>query len=183
MRKTLIALGVVVVVAAGALIFVVLPSINKKGGPGLQSLGTAAEPGHVGYLKINGVNGESIQKAYTGYMEVPSFEWGATAPREPGSGQTTGRVQIQEFSFTKVTDGTTPELVLGVTSSKHYTDATLALVRPDQSSGQEVEFMKYIFTDVVLTSYKLGSGKPTMDSVSFTFATHKVEYKGKPGKV
>src|SRR5579863_9735345 len=59
------------------------------------------------FLKLDGVDGESTDDKYKGYVEVSSFSFGATHMQTLGSATTgagSGRAQLGELQISKVVD-------------------------------------------------------------------------------
>lgn len=61
-------------------------------------------------------------------IEVLSFSWGASNPVTFGSGgMGAGKVSISSFNIMKHVDAATLKLIEGVTTGKHYADATVTI--------------------------------------------------------
>jgi type VI secretion system secreted protein Hcp len=57
----------------------------------------ASSPVHY-FLKVDGVTGDSTDKAHAGWFSVDGFDFGITTPTSAGSGQATGRSHISPLS-------------------------------------------------------------------------------------
>ena len=125
------------------------------------------------FLKIDGIKGESTDDKHKGEIEVLSFGWGATNTGVfGGGGASSGKVQIQDFSFVKEPDIATAKLFRGVATGEHFDEATLTLVK---AGGSQQEFMKIKMNDVVITGYQTGGSAGVLPSEQCSFSFSKVE--------
>lgn len=139
------------------------------------------------FLKIEGIKGESEDSKKKDEIEVFSYTWGATqvGTSGSGSGAGSGRCQIQDFSFVKKADKASPVLFEKCCTGEHIKEA-LFTVR--KAGGEQLEFLKYKFTDIVITSVNIGGSSGGDDipseTVTFTFTSCGVDYQaqGKDGK-
>ena len=80
------------------------------------------------------------------------------------------------MTFSKLVDSSSPKLLKAVPSGQHIADAVLELVK---SGGKGNEpFLKYTFTDVLVTGYgnSGGGGDIPADSFSLSYAKIKMEF-------
>ena len=126
------------------------------------------------FLKIDGVIGESTNDKYREWIDVLSFGWGATHPTTLTStgGSTSGKVQIQDFSFVKQPDIATAKLFRGVATGQHFKEATLSLVK---AGGSQQEFMRLKMSDVLITGYQTGGSAGMLPAEQVSFSFSKVE--------
>jgi type VI secretion system secreted protein Hcp len=127
------------------------------------------------YLKIEGIDGESMVHGHKGEMQLNSWSFGASNPTTVGSGSglSGGKVQFQDFHFTKSVDKATPKLFLACASGKHIPKLTLTVERP--STERATTFMTYTFMDVMCTSFQ-NSADPLVEAISFNYAKITMEY-------
>ncbi len=134
------------------------------------------------FLKIEGIDGEATQKGFEKAVEIHSFSWGASNPSSMGPGATghgSGRVSISDFSVMKKSE---------VSSAKLFNYCCEATAIPTitahflKSGGKDttVEFLKYTFSDCVITSLQWsgasgGDDQPT-ESLSIAFAKVEIDY-------
>ena len=93
-----------------------------------------------------------------------------------GGGGGSGKVNVQDVSFTKYIDTSSPNLMLKCCNGKHYPEATL-LVR--KAGENPVEYLKIKMTDVLISSISTGGsgGEDRItENVSLNFAKVEVEY-------
>ena len=128
------------------------------------------------FLQFAGIKGGSQDEKHKDWIDVLSYSWGATQSGsfQFGGGGGAGKVQFQDFNFTKFVDKSTPPLFLSLASGKHITEAIFDVVKSPSDPGP---FLQYKFTDVLISSYQVGGTNETFptESVSFDFA--KLEMK------
>ena len=130
------------------------------------------------YLKIDGIPGESKDSKHANEIDVESWSWGAsqTGTMGHGGGGGAGKVSMQDFMFTMKVNKATPKLILACASGAHIPSATLTVRK---AGGKQEEFLKYKFTDVLISSYHTGGSSeaavPT-DAVSLNYTKIEVAY-------
>ena len=133
------------------------------------------------FLKIDSVPGESRDAHHPDEIEVTSFSWGeATSGSLVGGGGagggTAGKIHVQDFHFSAVTNKASPKLMVLCANGKHLKTAVLTARR---GGGGQQEFLKLTFTDVTISSYNISgteSNVPT-DQVSLNFSKVQIDYK------
>ena len=132
------------------------------------------------FLKIDGIEGESIDTTHKGEIQIHSFSWGMsnTGSSSFGGGAGSGKVSLQDFHFVCDHSKASPKLGLACAGGDHIKTAILTVRK---AGGDKMEYLKYTFTDVLISSYQLGgsgggSENPT-DQVSFNFTKYETEYK------
>jgi type VI secretion system secreted protein Hcp len=128
------------------------------------------------FLKLDGIQGESKDSKHENEIEIGSFSFGAT---QTGSfsamgGGGAGKVNMQDFHFTIPTQNASPKLLLACATGNHIGKAVLTC----RKAGKEQrEFLKYTFTDLLVSSFQTGGSSETpMDQISMNFAKIEVEY-------
>ncbi len=132
------------------------------------------------FLKIAGLDGESVDAKHQGEIEVESFSWGETAA--PGTGSSSGpaanKTQAQDFQFVKKSDKSSPLLMLGCATGQQYKHAILSVRK---AGGSQHEYLKVTLDGVVISSYQVAadaqSNASPMDQVSLHFARLEMSYK------
>ncbi len=139
-----------------------------------------------GFIKIDGIKGETADHKHKEEIEVFSYTWGCkqSGSSSSGSGAGAGKVQVDDFSFVKRYDKSSPILFMKCCTGEHIKDA-LFTVR--KAGGEQVEFIKLKFTDLVITSIQTGgsgSDEIPMETVAFTFTQCHIDYQeqGADGK-
>lgn len=134
-------------------------------------------------LEIDGIKGESHDKAHKDTIEIDSFSWGVTQEGTfaRGAGGGAGKCSFSDISFTTSTNKASPMLMLSCASGKHIKKAILHVRKAGENPQ---EYYKITFSDVLISSYQTsgssGGDSTPMDSFSLNFA--KIEYEYKPQK-
>jgi type VI secretion system secreted protein Hcp len=120
-----------------------------------------------GFLKLDGVTGDSQDESHGGEIEIQSFSWGAS--NSSGSAGGAGKANISDFSIVKICDQATPVLFQRCCNGDKSATADVTL---RSTAGGQVEFLKIHFEDVYVTSWQSSGqcdGSVPMESVSFSF--------------
>ena len=132
------------------------------------------------FLKIDGIEGESADGKHKGEIDLESWSWGATQAGGSafGGGGGAGKVSMQDFHFTMKVNKSTPKLILACANGQHIKTAVLTCRK---AGGQQEEFLKYSFDDLLISSYQTGGSGgadivPT-EQISFNYSKMKCEYK------
>jgi type VI secretion system secreted protein Hcp len=124
------------------------------------------------FLKIDGIDGESTDKAHQGEIEIDSFSWGETNPSTGGGGGGSGKAVAQDFHFTSQVSKASPLLMLACATGRHFNKAVLTC----RKAG--FEFMKIRIDDVLVSSYQTDghSGEDARPEDSFALAFQKIDF-------
>ena len=79
------------------------------------------------FIKIGALKGESADKVHKGSIDVLAWSWGLSnsGSAHYGAGAGAGKVNVQDLSFTKWIDHSSPELLLAGCNGKHFPEAKL----------------------------------------------------------
>ncbi len=129
------------------------------------------------FLKLDGIKGESFDSKHKDEIDVLAWSWGLTqsGTRHLGGGGGSGKANVQDISFTKYMDLSSPVLARMCAGGKHIKDGTLVVRK---AGDKPLEYIKIKMTDILVSSYNTGgSGADDRitDSISLNFA--KVEYQ------
>ena len=143
------------------------------------------------FVKIDGISGESRDKAHKDFIEILSFSTGVTqsgGAASAGGMRSTGKVDISDFTITKYVDAATPQLFMHACSGKHIPTVTIDLVKV--GGDNQATFLKYTLNDVTIGSLRTSGAsaaevRPT-EEVALRFSKVTLEYtpqdpSGKPG--
>jgi type VI secretion system secreted protein Hcp len=84
---------------------------------------------------------------------------------------------MNDFTFTMKLNKASPKLFLACAAGEHIKSAWLTAHRTSDKSSEY--FLKWSFSDLLISSYLTGAsaGEAPLDSVSFDFSKIEVEYK------
>jgi type VI secretion system secreted protein Hcp len=132
------------------------------------------------FLKIKGIEGESKDHKHANEIDLLSFSWGETqtGTHAGGGGGGGGKVSMQDFHFVMKTNKASPKLLLACATGDHIKDATLTCRK---AGKDQQEFLKYTFTDLLVSSYQTGGSSSgdeiPMDSISLNYSKVEYEYR------
>ena len=132
------------------------------------------------FLKIDGVQGESQDKAHKNEIEIESFSWGATqsGTASRGGGMGAGKVQMQDFHLVMKVNKASPKLMLACAQGEHIKSAILTCRK---AGKEQQDYMKVTFSDLLVSSYQTGGSEGAdvlpMDRISLNFSKVEIEYK------
>ena len=138
------------------------------------------------YLKIQGIEGESMVVGHAGEIQMFSWAFGVTqtGTAELGSGMSSsGRANFQDFMFNKLMDKASPKLCLAMCNGEVFDKAWLYARRIGQKSAKPLDYMVVEFEKVVISSYNFsgaGEGGVPQENLSFTFAKVAFNYRDRP---
>lgn len=131
------------------------------------------------FIEIGDIKGESQDKTHKGKIDVLAWSWGMSnsGSSHTGGGAGAGKVNVQDLSFTKYLDKSSPTLQLSCCNGKHFAKAQL-IVR--KAGENPLEYLKITMLDkVLITSVSTGGsgGEDRLtENVTLNFAKVKVEY-------
>ncbi len=131
------------------------------------------------FLKIDGVEGESLDDKHKNEIQLLSFSFGATQAGTSGigGGAGSGKVQLHDFQVTKHFDKASPKLFEACATGKHTPKVVLTCRK---AGGTQQEYLKYTFSEVLISSIsQSGSGSEVLptENVSMNFSKIEIEYK------
>ena len=136
------------------------------------------------YMKIGaGIDGESTDDAHADWIEVSSYNHGVSQPVSDASftgGMTGGRADFQDISISKVLDKASPLLNIACCKGTHIPEITFEICL---ATGDKHVFMRYVFTDSVITSISAGAASGGMESrpsETVTIAYSKIKWEYTP---
>jgi type VI secretion system secreted protein Hcp len=130
------------------------------------------------FLKIDTLKGESVDRSHGGEIDVLAWRWGVanTGSAHVGGGAGSGKADVQDLSFTKYVDKSTPDLLLSACNGKHWDQATLVV----RKSGETpLEYLKITMTEVLVSGIHgggTGGDDRLTEEVTLNFAAVKVDY-------
>ncbi len=142
------------------------------------------------FLKIEGIAGEAQDERHRGEIDILAWSWGlaqsGTTHMGPGAGS--GKVAVQDITFTKYCDRATTNILKYCSNGKHIPQALLTIRKA--GGDAPVEYFKLQMTDLIVSSYATGGSADGLDrlqeTVTLNFRKYTVTYteqtkQGTPG--
>jgi len=125
------------------------------------------------YLKLDGIDGESIDETHPGWIELDSFKWAVhnDASFAIGQGGQATQGHIDKISVDKVCDKASITLFKNCTTGKHIASGIISCLKLDGDS--RVEYLKIDLTDIIVAKVDWsGAGADALikESVELDFA-------------
>lgn len=111
------------------------------------------------FLHIEGVDGESPDQQYNGWIQVQAWQWAEeNAGRWGlGGGGGSGKVEMKDFEFRMVSNKASPKLFLMCAIGEHIPQAKLVCRKSGQ--GQQ-DFLIVTFSNCLVSSFKTVGNMP-----------------------
>ncbi len=131
-----------------------------------------------GFIKIDGIEGESTDGLHEGWIEIQSFGSGhtQTVSRTASSvgGASAERADFQEFQFEKLIDKATPKLALACADGSHINKITVELCR---AGGDKLKYMEFVMSNCIISEYTIiGDGQDAFPIESIGIDYGKIEW-------
>jgi type VI secretion system secreted protein Hcp len=130
------------------------------------------------FMKLGDIKGEAIDKDHGGEIDVLAWSWGMSQSGSfhVGGGGGAGKVNVQDISFTKYIDKSTPDLMLHVSNGGTIPEAQLTIRK---AGDKPTEYLVITMKKVLVTSYSTGGsgGEDKLtENISLNFEEVKVTY-------
>jgi type VI secretion system secreted protein Hcp len=137
------------------------------------------------FFTIDGIKGESSDGSHKEAIDVLAWSWGMSQSGNThvGGGGGSGKVNVQDLSFTKYIDKATADLMAACAAGKHLKDAKLTVRKA--GGDNPLEYMKITLEDVIVSSVSTGGsgGEDRLtENVVLNFAKFTVEYNPQDNK-
>jgi type VI secretion system secreted protein Hcp len=131
------------------------------------------------FIKIGALKGESRDKVHKDEIDVLTWSWGMSnsGSAHTGGGMGSGKVNVQDLSFTKYIDKSSPDLMLACCNGRPFEKATLTIRK---AGDQPREYLLVTLEDLIITGVSTGGsgGEDRLtENVTLNFARVKVNYK------
>lgn len=131
------------------------------------------------YLKIEGIDGESMDKDHKGWIDILSFNHSIHQPKEAVTGSTRrrGAVIIEDLICGKELDKSSPKIQEAVSKGKVFPNVEIQLTRA--GSRNKKSYYTYELKNVLITSYSISGQSDSslpMEEFAFSFEEIKVIY-------
>jgi type VI secretion system secreted protein Hcp len=130
------------------------------------------------FLKLDGIDGESLDSKHKGEIQVTSWSWNEKQRRDEQTGLTVGKVHMSDFTFTMSVSKAAPQLMLACAEGRSFKNVWLTCRK---AGKEQQEFLKIHFTTVFVSSFEAGldaeSDVLPSDTITLAFHTIQFEYK------
>lgn len=131
------------------------------------------------FLKLDGIDGESLDDAHTGEIEIKQWSWLTEnhVRWDVNQGGQSTKVEIHEISLEKICDKASVTLYQNCVTGKHIKSGTITCRKND--GEQKVEYLIVKLTDIMVTNVKFeGEDGPSLkETVGLQFAKFRMDYK------
>lgn len=132
------------------------------------------------FIEIGDIKGESTDKEHKEKIDILAWSWGMSnsGTTHMGGGGGSGKVNVQDLSFTKYIDSSSNALLKSCCEGTHYPKAKL-IVR--KAGGKPLEYVVLELEEVMVTAVSTGGsgGEDRLtENVTLNFA--KFTYKYQP---
>lgn len=126
----------------------------------------------------NGIKGESKDDKHKDEIDVLSWSWGMsqTGSGHVGGGSGAGKVSVQDLSFTKYVDKSSPDLMLRCCNGEHIDEAKLTIRK---AGGDPLEYGIITMQKVLISSIQTGASNGddrVLETVGLNFVKVKFDY-------
>ena len=133
------------------------------------------------FMKITTIDGETNDKVKvkTKEIDVLAWSWGLSqsGTTHMGEGGGSGKVNVQDLSFTKYVDSSSNALILGCCKGTHFDKATLTVRK---AGGTPVEYIVREMEEVIIAAVSSGGsgGEDRLtENVTLNFARFNWGYR------
>jgi type VI secretion system secreted protein Hcp len=131
------------------------------------------------FIKIEGIEGESVDLKHKGEIQLISFSWGMTqsGTTHSNTGGGSARVSVQDLSFVHYVDKATPNIVKACCNGRHISSALLTVRKA--GGTDPVEYVKIKMSDLIVSSVTTGIGpgeQRITETVTLNFAKFNYDY-------
>lgn len=130
------------------------------------------------FLKIEGIEGEVLDKDHQNWIQVESFSWGMSSSGRPTGGGGGGKAQFLDLAIAKRLDKASPNLFLHGAQGRSIPEVVLVLRR---GGSEPFQFFKITLNDVLVSSSSVsGSSVEEWPSETLTLAYGKIKWSYTP---
>ena len=130
------------------------------------------------FLKIDGLDGESVDAVHTDEMDILAWSWGMSqsGTMHMGKGGGAGKVSVQDISVTKWVDSSSHDLIRKCCNGDHFGEAILTI----RKAGKDpLEYLVITMKEIMVTSVSTGGsgGEDRLtENVTLNFKEFEVVY-------
>jgi len=130
------------------------------------------------FLKLGNIKGEAADANHKDSIDVLAWSWGMSqsGTTHMGGGGGSGKVSVQDISFSKYIDASSHALIQACCNGEHF-DKALLTVR--KAGKNPLEYIKITMEEVIISSVTTGgsgSEDRLTENVTLNFGKFKYEY-------
>jgi type VI secretion system secreted protein Hcp len=128
------------------------------------------------FLKLDQVDGESVDDKHKNEIQIMSWSWGGTQVSSVAGtgGSGAGKASLSDFSIMAYFDKSTPKFFKSLCAGTHVKTGTMSAIK---SGADGKPYLKVDFKEMFVTSLQIsGSSEIPTVSVSFSYNEIKVDY-------
>ena len=131
------------------------------------------------FLKLDGVDGESIDKEYEKCIDILSWTWGMsqTGTTHHGSGGGAGKVAVEDITITKYIDKSSLQLTSNSCSGKHIDKGSIYVRKA--GGDKPLTYIEIDMTEIIISSVSIAgtqSDDRIMETISLNFSKFAYTY-------
>ena len=131
------------------------------------------------FLKIEGIEGESLDATHKNEIEVLAWSWENRqhSNMHSGSGGGSGKATVEDFKFSHYVDKASPNLLNFCLSGKHIKNIQFVIRK---AGGDPLEYLTIAFSDAIITrvflSGNVSNDTRPIEEVTFSFTKFTQDY-------
>jgi len=134
------------------------------------------------FLKLDGIQGESVDKNFTNQIQVLSWGWGASQVSSVAAngGSGAGKVNVSDFSVATYFDKATPKFFKNICAGTHVKTGTMSAVK---AGANGKPYLKVEFGELFVTGIQMSAQNeiPTVN-LSFSYNDITIDYSAQDEK-
>lgn len=140
------------------------------------------------FLKIEGIDGESMDDKHRNEIDVLSFSWGASQPGLASGAPASrdSKASASEIIIVKHVDAATPKLLASSCGGGALPSAVLTVRKVSDNRSDSLEFLKIEMSDVMIASMSEGGNTQTeplpLEQLSLNFSKVELTYVSNAGE-
>lgn len=131
------------------------------------------------FLKLDGVDGESLDPAHKGEIQIDGFSLNAVSGRDSFTNQAAGAVRMSHMTIRAKIDKSTPKLFTKIAKNEKIPSAVLTCRK---AGKEQFEYFKVTLSEVLVAKVQAGdleAGGDVIPQCEFDLAYGKIEISAK----
>ncbi|NJM32707.1 MAG: type VI secretion system tube protein Hcp [Limnobacter sp.] len=130
------------------------------------------------FLKIEGVDGESIDSKHSKEIDIDAWSWGMSqaGTTHVAQGGGAGKVSVNDITISKFIDRASPNLLKACCTGKHFKEATITVRK---AGDKPLEYVTIKMKDVIVSNVNIGGSggaERLTEAVTLNFAEYEFSY-------